>query len=69
MFFMRQKQRFNQAERDEMIAFISRPGGLKQEDLVRLIRAVERPGTGVIPCPNFSVSSKPAESGNGPYVL
>jgi hypothetical protein len=68
MFFMRQRRKFNQAERDEMIAFISRPGGLKQSDLVRLIKAVERPGMGVIPCPKFSLSSKPLESGNGPYV-
>ena len=51
MFFMKQKSRYNQVDRDEMIAFISRPSkGSTQAQDVKLIRAVERRGMGV-PCP------------------
>jgi hypothetical protein len=66
MFFMKSKPKFSQAERDEMIAFISRPTGSRSES-VRMIRMVEGSGMGV-PCPKFFMSRNPAESGNGPYV-
>jgi hypothetical protein len=65
MFFMRRKPKFNQQERDAMLAFISRPTG-KTSDAVRLIKAVERPGMGV-PCPAYAPHNR-HNSYNEPYV-
>lgn len=73
MFFMRQKPKFSQVERDEMIAFISRPtGGCMQARDVKLIKAVERPGMGV-PCPASKIETTLTphnrhNSYNEPYV-
>jgi hypothetical protein len=66
MFFMKPKPKFNQIDRDEMIAFISRPTGSRSES-VRMIKMIEGSGLAV-PCPKFFMSRKSAESGNGPYV-
>ena len=77
MFFMRRKPKHSETERDQMLAFISRPGlyerardqqhaaEMKARDL-KLIRAVERPGMGV-PRP-VHAPHNPHNSYNEPYV-
>jgi len=71
LFFMKPKAKFSQTERDEMIAFISRPTKRPNPtEMVQLIKAVEQRGRAV-PCPTIFFTSVPlesTESGNGPYV-
>lgn len=59
MFFMKPKFKYSKLERDEMIAFISKPSkSSSQAQDVKLIRAVERRGMGV-PCPAPIIAVNP----------